>query len=123
LARAISATAKEKGWWDGFPGPEAFVPNREGKVSFQQVVNYRIGTALCLIHSEVSEALEALRIGDMYHFEGSDSKPEGIASELADVIIRVLDLSEALGIDIGQAIIDKMRYNERRAHRHGGKSV
>lgn len=48
-------------------------------------------------------------------------KPEGIPSELADIIIRVLDICAAEGIDIAAAIADKMAFNETRPYRHGGK--
>lgn len=48
-------------------------------------------------------------------------KPEGIPSELADIIIRVLDICGTHGIDIASAIADKMAYNETRSYRHGGK--
>lgn len=48
-------------------------------------------------------------------------KPEGIPSELADIIIRVLDVCGFHGIDIAAAIADKMAFNETRQYRHGGK--
>lgn len=48
-------------------------------------------------------------------------KPEGIPSELADIIIRVLDICGHLDIDIANALADKMAYNETRPYRHGGK--
>lgn len=48
-------------------------------------------------------------------------KPEGIPSEMADIIIRVLDICADREIDIATAIADKMAYNETRAYRHGGK--
>lgn len=48
-------------------------------------------------------------------------KPEGIPSELADIIIRVLDICAHHGIDIEQAIEDKMAFNAHRPYRHGGK--
>ena len=48
-------------------------------------------------------------------------KPEGIPSELADIIIRVLDICAYHGIDIAHAISDKMAYNETRPYRHGDK--
>jgi len=48
-------------------------------------------------------------------------KPEGIPSELADIIIRVLDICGFHGIDIAHALADKMAYNETRQYRHGGK--
>lgn len=52
----------------------------------------------------------------------SDSgKPEGIHTELADVIIRVLDYCGYAGIDIDAAISQKHEYNKSRPYRHGGK--
>jgi NTP pyrophosphatase (non-canonical NTP hydrolase) len=48
-------------------------------------------------------------------------KPEGIPSELADILIRVLDVCGFHQIDIAGAVADKMAYNETRAYRHGGK--
>ncbi len=74
---------------------------------------YRLGCILALIHSEVSEALEALRNHDRENFE----------EELADVIIRVLDLTGGLGIDIDAAVRDKLEANKKRGWRHGGKAV
>ncbi|RLG44840.1 MAG: hypothetical protein DRN81_03510 [Thermoproteota archaeon] len=69
-----------------------------------------IATLLCLVHSEVSEALECLR----------DEKP--LDEELADVIIRVLHLAAILEIDIEKAIEAKMKINRKRPFRHGRKN-
>jgi len=46
-------------------------------------------------------------------------KPEGVPSEFADIIIRVLDACAAYGIDIDAAITEKMAYNETRPYKHG----
>ena len=50
-------------------------------------------------------------------------KPQGIASELADVLIRVLDMAEEKGIPLLQAIFDKHAYNQTRPWKHGNKAV
>jgi NTP pyrophosphatase (non-canonical NTP hydrolase) len=73
-------------------------------------------TLLCLVHSEVSEALEAYRAGFAPH-------TIEVPSELADIIIRVMDLCGLYGIDIDKAVKKKLQYNESRSYRHGGKVV
>lgn len=46
-------------------------------------------------------------------------KPEGVAVELADAVIRIADLCGHLGIDLEAAIDLKMAYNETRPFKHG----
>lgn len=50
-------------------------------------------------------------------------KPEGIPSELADVVIRIFDMCGYYGIDLETAIIEKMMYNKTRPYKHGGKKL
>lgn len=75
------------------------------------------GQALALIHSEVSEALQALRNGNpsSEHIE----RVQALDEELADIIIRVLDYAFVKGIDIGNAVCEKMKYNLSREYKHG----
>lgn len=68
-------------------------------------------TDLLLVHSEVSEACEALRKGDM----------GAVEEELADVIIRVLHIAEKNGFDMERAVWEKHKKNMARPYRHGGK--
>ena len=82
------------------------------------------GDRLALIHSEVSEALEAYRdTGHLHGWRREDGKPEGVPSELADIVIRVADLCYVEGIDLGGAVADKLRHNAGRPHLHGGKAL
>ena len=82
------------------------------------------GDECALLHSEISEALEAYRswkFEDMT--EASGGKPEGVASEFADVLIRLLHYSGRHGIDLFAEYRRKMDYNQKRPWRHGGRNM
>jgi NTP pyrophosphatase (non-canonical NTP hydrolase) len=116
------------------------------------------GDTMALLHSEVSEALEAYRdwgladataahspsahiaicawrrwaedpLADHGKSKGprcdcefgADKKPEGIGSEFADVLIRLLDDCDRWGVDLRFEFERKMAYNEKRPHQHGGR--
>lgn len=72
---------------------------------------YKLCTTMALIHSEVSEATEAIRKRDRENFE----------EELADVFIRVMDCAHGLGINLAPVIRAKLDKNKNRGYRHGGK--
>lgn len=108
-----------------------------------------IGTSIALIHAELSEALEEERAGRPHvwyecelkpHGKASRmcdncwighgkpdrcpnriKKPEGLAVELADAVIRIADVCGAYGIDLEAAIVEKMEYNKSRPYKHGKK--
>lgn len=73
---------------------------------------------IALMHSELSEALEADRKDLM-----SEKLPgrTGIEEEYADCIIRILDDSANKGFDIHGAVMEKIAYNKTRPYKHGGK--
>lgn len=104
LQEMVWRTAEQSGWHEG----ELDVPAK-----------------LLMIHAEVSEAAEELRShhpGTLYYRQGDD-KPEGFPYELADVVIRCMDLAQSLGIDLQKRIIQKDEFNRTRPHRHGGKKL
>ncbi len=95
--KEIFETAKEKGFYDAGERNE--------------------GEMIALIHSELSEALEALRHGN----PKSDHIPNFslVEEELADAIIRILDLAEYKGYDIAGVMLEKMKFNKTRERKHG----
>lgn len=102
VAQEAHTNAIEKGWWDA---PRSF------------------GELITLCHSELSEALEDYRNGlkPTFTYRDKNGKPCGIPSELADVVIRIFDMCGRYGIDLEQAIREKMTYNATGSIRHGGK--
>ena len=67
---------------------------------------------LCLVHSEISEAMEGHR-----KMLSDDKLPHRsmLEVELADAVIRIFDMSGGLGLDVAGAIAEKLHYNSTRA--------
>lgn len=91
-------TATDAGW---YKDPKTGLP-----------VQRNVGEVIALMHSELSEALEAHRRDLM-----DDKLPNrpGMEVEFADCIIRILDTAAALDLDVAGAIIEKNRFNRTRA--------
>ena len=93
LAKKIFEANKAVGWW-----PDNVEDRNKPEM-------------IALMHSELSEALEALR-KDL----NDDHLPhrKGVEVELADTVIRILDFCGAYGYDIEGAINEKLQYNSKR---------
>lgn len=81
----------------------------------------RVIAWLALVNTEVAEAIEDVVAGRWGTTKNEKGKPEGLGSELADIIIRVGDDAGALGIDLAAELRAKLDYNRTRSHKHGGK--
>jgi NTP pyrophosphatase (non-canonical NTP hydrolase) len=86
------------GWWSD--------------LSTGQRLDRNMGELLCLVHSEISEAMEGHRKGLQ-----DDKLPyrKMVEVELADAVIRIMDIAAAHGMDLGGAMADKLLYNASRA--------
>jgi len=98
LSAVLHESAKEKGFWDG------------------EYTNDKVGNKLALVHSEVTEVLEAIRKS-----HGS----EKIVEEMADVIIRLLDVYAAMRNEeqilhsLDEVLEAKINKNKDRPRLHG----
>lgn len=120
LTQRIHEANVAAGWWD------------DGQMMVNlkvrpDLMRYVVPTKLALVHSEVSEALEGFRKDLM-----DDHLPHRkmIEVELADAIIRILDIAGALDLDIGGALVEKFNYNQTREdhkpenrNAEGGKKI
>lgn len=108
--RLARKTALDAGWYNNIHTGEP--------------IDRNFGEVVALMHSELSEALEAHRKDLM-----DDKLPHrnGIEVEFADVIIRIFDTAAAMHLDVAGAFIEKNRYNANRAdhkienRQNGGK--
>ena len=100
IAKGVTENAIAKGFWTA--GENCSIP-----------------TKLCLMHSELSEALEAVRNGN----PPDNHIPEfsGLEAELADVVIRIMDLSHKKDLRVAEAILAKIEINAARPVMHGRK--
>jgi len=132
MARVIGATTEEKGFRDDWKLADQLdalaeeypeIDTDEAERILTAAANALriniIGMKLMLTVSELSEALEELRLDGLEGVTGPEGGP--FDEELADAHIRLLDLANMLGLDTGPQTVRKIRKNMDRPRMHGKK--
>jgi hypothetical protein len=113
LQRTCHDASRKAGWWTDLDSALDFIgvihePDSDLDALLGRAL---VGQKLCLIHSEISEAMEGHRKG-----LADDKLPHRpmIEVKLADAVIRIADLAGAMGLDLGSAITEKLAFNTTR---------
>ena len=107
LFRSVSQSRYAR-WWTDLDTPQSLAEECRIRTRFGKAL---VAEKLVLIHSEISEAMEAARKNLK-----DDKLPHrsGVEVELADAVIRILDLAGALNLDLAGAIQEKLAFNKTR---------
>ncbi len=151
IAKDVHKTNVDNGFWDLPEKVAKLCTETKGspidRESSEFIESAIFNQSLLLISSEISECCEAVRIGKYAELEEfkefieknkvlemkkdlkdvifskvfEEKIKDSIEDELADALIRILDLSAGCGIDIGKHVLYKLNYNQTRSKKHGKK--
>lgn len=125
IQRDVAETNRANGWHDRWDA----VKSTDPEAAVEHII-----VKLALIGTEAAEAIEDVRdrgvaaltqpLIETHDLEKTIlAKPDGVAAELADVVIRALDTAAMLGINLESVILEKLAYNATRGKHHGGKAA
>jgi hypothetical protein len=124
-ARAISewshSVNRHNGFWEELELLRSLSNSAEGPDLRTKMVREIILGRIALIHSEQSEAVEAVRKHDPSTW--SSTEKDSFVSEMAGTVVRIMDLCEWSGAPLAEAIVAEINRNEKRGWKHGNKAA
>lgn len=127
FAAEVHKNAVAHGWWDNNPSFAETALMCHSEIS-EAVDEYRNDMPMCYVMKKTCAECPDYPAGahymetDMSKWTPED-KPEGVAVEMADCMIRLLDWFAANGLDVEAILLAKHAYNRGRSYRHGGKLI
>ena len=111
LTDDIGSQAQEKGFWE--------IPIPSTDIAIKEIIVMKKAEKIALMHSELSECLEAIRSKSLIDIAVPGYPAELI--ELADACIRIFDYCGYFELRLADAILAKHEYNSTRKYKHGKK--
>ena len=117
MQSAVWKVNDNNGWWQ--ERWEIATVMREKQLNYAPHLAIEL---LGLASTEISEAIEAAR---KHHRDdwGDATTKDTMVRECAGTVVRLMDLCEYFGLPLGEAIIQEVRANQGRGHKHGGKAA
>jgi hypothetical protein len=129
--KEVHQNAKDHGWWDeerSFPELLMLIVSEAAEALEEYRNNNDINNSYYSGKGKTHWDSQRITVTTLYTSEKPrpdlpSEKPEGIPSELADIVLRVMDICGHYNIDLESAIRKKHEYNKTRPYKHGGKRI
>lgn len=111
---------QHNGFWEPLNNLLSLVSRTNPSLRDKMICEIVLGR-IALIHSEQSEAAEAVRKHSIESWFSTEK--DSFVSEMAGTVVRIMDLCEWLGAPLAEAVIAEINRNEKRGFLHGGKAA
>jgi NTP pyrophosphatase (non-canonical NTP hydrolase) len=119
IAADINEWAERKGWNEDDPTRWLVADHPTLNAHRESAIIAHDISKVALMGTELAEAIEGIRHGNPPSDKIGDAGFNQVEEELADTIIRIAHFAAQRGYRVGEALIAKLAYNEKRPYKHG----